>query len=274
MHKCGITGHTGVIGSNFIKKKFGFKFIKFKGDISNKGNVHRWIKTNSFDLIIHFAAIVPIKIVENNYSYANKVNYIGTKNLVDAIINNKRNLKWFFFFLTSHVYNFNKKKKIKENFIKKPFSKYGKTKLKAEKYIKFKLSKYKIPYCIGRIFSFTHPSQHDFYLIPRIFKKIRNSKNREIIFHNMNHYRDFVSVNDICEAINFLWKKRARGVFNVAKGKIVYIKAIAKYLCDKFKKKSIFIDNKKVTYLIADINKINNFGWKAKKNIFQILNEF
>ena len=91
MHKCGITGHTGVIGSNFIKKKFGFRFIKFKGDISNKENVHRWVKKNSFDLIIHFAAIVPIKIVENNYSYANKVNYIGTKNLVDAIIKNKRN---------------------------------------------------------------------------------------------------------------------------------------------------------------------------------------
>ena len=90
----------------------------------------------------------------------------------------------------------------------------------------------------------------------------------------MNHYRDFVSVNDICEAINFLWKKRAQGVFNIAKGKRIYIKTIVKYLCNKFKKKSIFVDNKKSSYLIADINKINSFGWKPKKNIFQILNEF
>ena len=97
MLKCGITGHTGVLGSELIKKKFNFKFSKFKGNICNKKQINQWFKKNKLDLILHIAAVVPTKIVENNFSYANNVNYIGTKYLVDAIVENNLNLKWFFF---------------------------------------------------------------------------------------------------------------------------------------------------------------------------------
>ena len=217
MLKCGITGHSGTLGSQLVKKKFNFKFIIFKDDICRKKKIYQWIKKNKLDLILHIAAIVPTRVVENNFSYANSVNYIGTKNLVDAIVENNLNLKWFFFSSTSHVYRLPKKKiKINEKCKKKAISKYGLTKLKAERYIKKKLSKSKIPYCIGRIFSFTHISQKDSYLIPSIVKKIRKSKKNNIVFNNMNHYRDFVSVADICEAIKLLWIKKSKGEFNIA----------------------------------------------------------
>ena len=93
---CGITGHKGVLGSEFIKC-VPFKFTKFKGDITNKGLVDKWIKSNKFDLIIHFAAIVPTNKVNNNYKKALEVNFNGTKNLIDSIVKNKINLNWFFF---------------------------------------------------------------------------------------------------------------------------------------------------------------------------------
>ena len=274
MLKCGITGHSGTLGSQLIKKKFNFKFIIFKDDICRKKKIYQWIKKNKLDLILHIAAIVPIRVVENNFSYANSVNYIGTKNLVDAIVENNLNLKWFFFSSTSHVYRLPKIKiKINEKCKKKAISKYGLTKLKAERYIKKKLSKSKIPYCIGRIFSFTHINQEDFYLIPSIVKKIRKSKKNNIVFSNMNHYRDFVSVADICEAIKLLWIKKSKGEFNIASGKATYIKNIVKFLCKKYKKKPIFIDNGK-SYMVGDVKKIKKLGWKSKKNIFQILNEY
>ena len=60
---CGITGSTGVIGSKLLKSKK-FRFIKFKGDVADKGQVVKWIKSRKFDLIIHLAAIVPVKKVE------------------------------------------------------------------------------------------------------------------------------------------------------------------------------------------------------------------
>ena len=107
MLKCGITGSSGVLGK-FIRKELNYKFIFFKGRIENKKSVYKWVKSNNFDLIIHLAAIVPTNIVNNNFNKANKINYIGTKNIVNAILKYKPNLKWFFFSSTSHVYKLKK----------------------------------------------------------------------------------------------------------------------------------------------------------------------
>ena len=168
MLKCGITGHSGTLGSQLIKKKFNFKFIIFKDDICRKKKIYQWIKKNKPDLILHIAAIVPTRVVENNFSYANSVNYIGTKNLVDAIVENNLNLKWFFFSSTSHVYRLPKKKiKINEKCKKKAISKYGLTKLKAERYIKKKLSKSKIPLLTSQTNGlFNNTILHSFLLPP------------------------------------------------------------------------------------------------------------
>jgi hypothetical protein len=42
---CGITGHTGVLGSEIIKNNFGVKFIKFKGDLTVKKDVKEMVNT-------------------------------------------------------------------------------------------------------------------------------------------------------------------------------------------------------------------------------------
>ena len=85
----GITGHTGVLGSEFIKYNSSKKFIKFKGNITKKKDVREWISKKNINFLFHFAAVVPTKIVSSNYSYANKVNFIGTKILVDECLKSK-----------------------------------------------------------------------------------------------------------------------------------------------------------------------------------------
>ena len=67
MIRCGITGFDGNLGKTFLKINKTFRFIKFKGDIRNKGQVEKWIKSNEFDLIVHFAALVPISEVNKKY---------------------------------------------------------------------------------------------------------------------------------------------------------------------------------------------------------------
>jgi nucleoside-diphosphate-sugar epimerase len=264
---CGITGHKGVLGSEFLKIA-PFKFIKFKGDITNKKLVNKWVKSNKFDLIIHFAAIVPTNKVNNNYERSLNVNFNGTKNLIDSIVQNQINLSWFFFSSTSHVYPFSKKR-VSEKFFPKPSSKYGYTKLKAENYIKRNLGKNNINYCIGRIFSFTHSKQSLEFLVPSIRNKI--SKIDKIIeLKNLNHYRDFLSVKDISKAICFLWNKKFCGIINIGSGKKVYLKNIAKLL-NKKNKKLIFIDNNQKTNLIANISKIKGIGWKPHDTISKII---
>ena len=267
--KCGITGHTGVLGSELIKKNKKIRFIKFKGDISNKKNIQNWFRNNKFDIIIHLAAIVPTKIVKKNYKLANKINYFGTKLLVDEILK-KQEIQWFFYSSTSHVYKFSKNK-ISENGVLKPISKYGLTKLRGENYIIKKLKK-KVPYCIGRIFSFTNNKQSKDYIIPAIFNKAK-SKKKEIIFKDTNHFRDFLCVKDICNAILILKKNKATGIYNIGSGKKVSLSNIIKIILEKYKKKYIIVNKNIQTCLVANNSKIKKLNWKPTKNIQSIIKE-
>ena len=61
---CGITGHRGALGQEFIKYNKKINFIKFQGDLTKKKQVEKWVQKNSFDVFVHFAAIVPTKFVE------------------------------------------------------------------------------------------------------------------------------------------------------------------------------------------------------------------
>ncbi len=260
---CGITGSNGVLGNRLTKFK-NINFVNFKGDITNKKQVYNWIKKNKFDIFIHLAAIVPVTEVNKNYNYAKKVNFLGTKYILDALIKYQNmNLKWFFFPSTSHVYKFNKRKKIKENGKLNPISKYGKTKLIAEKYINKKSKVIEFNYCIGRIFSFTDKKQKVPFLVPSLRKKISSSK-KKLILDNLNHYRDFISIKDLCRAIVFLSKKKYQGTINLASGKKILIESIASKINKN--KKLIFNKNKKVTYLIANIAKLKKLGFKNKYN--------
>ena len=83
-----------------------------------------------------------------------------------------------FFSSTSHVYKpLNKFKKISEKSKLNPASKYGKTKILAEKLLLKKLKKYPIKVCIGRIFSFTDKNKKSLLLF--LYKeKLNNSKKR------------------------------------------------------------------------------------------------
>ncbi len=164
--KIGITGCSGSLGK-FILKKKGFKFICFKGDIRKKKDIRNWLSKNDLNALIHLAAIVPIKTVNKNKKKALHVNYIGTKNLVDEMLN--YNISWFFFSSTSHVYS-SSSKKILETKKTRPISFYGKTKLLSENYIRTKL-KNKINFCIGRIFSTSNISQKKKLFSSRFVKK-------------------------------------------------------------------------------------------------------
>ena len=55
--KCGITGHTGILGRELLKIKNNIKFIKFKGDITKKNDIKKWLKKNPIDIIIHLDSI-------------------------------------------------------------------------------------------------------------------------------------------------------------------------------------------------------------------------
>ena len=257
----GITGSIGVLGSN-LKKLLKIKSKNiFRGKIENKRDVDRWIKRNKFDAIIHLAAIVPIKIVNKNKQHALRVNYFGCKNLVNAINKSSPKKIWLFYASTSHVYPF-KKTITKENHKTKPLSFYGKTKLLGEKYILNNHNKI-IP-CVGRIFSFTSKKQSKLFIVPAIISKLKMKK-KKIIFNNINHVRDFISIEDICNAVIVLMKKKAKGIFNICSGKKINLKTILYKLNTKYKKEIDLKDNLNQTIIYGSNKKLINKGWKISK---------
>lgn len=270
MLKIGLTGSTGSLGKVILRynKKRGIK--SFRDDITKRKKVFKWIKENDFDVVIHLAAIVPIKKVNKNKTKANNVNLNGTKNIVDACL--ESNVSWMFFSSTSHVYN-SSKNKIAESFPTKPISFYGNTKLQAEKYIIKKFEKNKISYCIGRIFSTTNKDQKKGYLIPDLKNRIKKSK-KKIYLKNLNHFRDFISMINISKIIFSLLDKRFKGIINIASGKSLHLRDIAKIILKKYNKKNYeFIDNKIETSLIGNISKLKkitklNINDPVKRLIF------
>jgi UDP-glucose 4-epimerase len=253
MNIIGLTGSSGSLGKTILKLNKKKKFSCYNNDIVNRNAVFKWIEKNNIKVVIHLAAIVPIKLVNKDKSRARKVNLIGTKNIVDACI--KNNVKWFFFASTSHVYK-QSKKSLNENSPTKPYTFYGKTKLDAENYIIKNLKKKKINYCIGRIFSTANKNQKNNYLVPDLKKRIKRSKNK-ITLKNLNHYRDFISMSDINKIIFYLMKIKFKGIINIASGKKIYLKDLAKIILKKYNKKYYqFIDNKVSTSLIGNIQKL------------------
>ena len=261
MIKCGITGFNGNLGKTFLKINRNLHFIKFKGDIRKKRQVEKWIKSNDFDLLVHFAALVPISVVNKKYKDAINVNYFGTKYLVDSIIKYNKKISWFFFSSTSHVYP-HKNFKIKEKLKVKPSSKYGKTKLLAENYIIRKLSRANIKFCIGRIFSILDNKNKDFFLAS-LLKKINNKK-KLIYLTNFNHRRDFLTTDQISKIISYLWKKKIIGIINIGSGIKTDLRDIATFFAKK-KNKKVFFGHNKTTCLVADISKLKKTGFKVKK---------
>ena len=270
----GITGSTGVLGRKLIIKLKNCNLIIFKGDISIKKNVYNWVNRNNFDAVIHLAAIVSTTKANKEKNKALKVNYFGTKYLIDVLtINQKKNNKkiWFFFASSSHVYNFSEKKK-KEESKTKPLSYYGSLKDKAEKYLLKKNSLVNI--CIGRIFSFTDPKQNKSFFLPSVYDKIINEEN--ILFYKLHkEIRDFISVDDIIRAIVILMKMNYSGTINICNGKAINLfniyKIISKKLGKKVMKKKPY---KNFNTLVGDNSKLKKIRFKANHNINDIIKDY
>ncbi len=264
----GITGCSGSLGKTLLKVGKNNRFVCFSGDIRNFDHVRNWFKRNNLRAVIHLAAIVPIKDVNNNKKKAKDVNFLGTKNIIDNIKRSK--VEWFFFSSTSHVYS-SSYTRISERGKKSPISYYGKTKLLAENYILKQLYRSNVRYCIGRIFSTSNKDQKKNYLVPDLKKRIKKTK-KKIILKNLNHYRDFISMQEISKIILALYKKKYLGIINIGRGHGVHLKDIAKIICKKYKKEFKFEDNKKPTYLISNNLKLKKlFKLNKKTNLAKLI---
>ena len=198
MKKIVITGVNGIIGSElcrrFIDKGYyvigidrteaqqqnngQFEYVKL--DITDQDKVRQFFSDLSFDYLIHCAALVHKNSPDFSFDNFMKINFEGTKNIFDSVVENKSNsgVEGAVFFSTIEVYGGEVRDGVvSEDDECRPITFYGKSKLAAEKYLAELNKEGKLPISILRL---TPVYSKDF---------LRNVKRRVLIGGDKFFYR-------------------------------------------------------------------------------------
>ena len=264
--------------SNIPKKA---KFIKSK--IQNKNIVSSLLKTEKFDVLIHFAAFIDVEESVRKSKMYQQNNYENTVKLINLCM--KYNLKNIIFSSTAAVYGNNKIGIVSEKSKTKPLSPYARSKLKSENYIKATKD---LNYIILRYFNVAGSDvrlrsgniskRKSTHLIKKICENFISNKKIDIYGNDYNTkdgttIRDYIHVADLADAhfksAKFLIKSKKSHIFNCGYGKGYSVLEVIKNfnLINKKKIKYKFAGRREgdIYKLIAKSEKITKIlKWRPK----------
>jgi len=234
-----VTGGLGFIGSNFIlylaKKYPEFKIINVDAEFvgSNKANLvqlknkknYQYVKGNitnqklmdnlvaKADVVFNFAAESHVDRSISNPRVFVDSNVLGAHTVLESVRKYKTKLVHI---STDEVFGSLKKGSADENYAFKPSSPYSSTKAAAELLVRSYWSTYNIDAVITRCTNNFGPRQFPEKLIPKTI--ILAIKNEEIpIFGTGKNIRDWIFVDDHCDAVITIFKKGKSGEsYNIA----------------------------------------------------------
>ncbi len=267
---------------NEIENKENYTF--FKIDINNHEEILKLFNENNITDVIHLAAESHVdRSIESSFEFA-KTNVLGTLSLLEASkkswnLSSKNNI--FYHISTDEVYgslglkgSFNEKTKYDPN------SPYSASKASSDHFVRAYNKTFSLPILISNCSNNYGPFQHNEKLIPNIINSL--IKGEKIpIYGDGKNIRDWLFVNDHCDAIELIFKKGIIGqTYNIGSGYeisnidlaqlIIKIYDNIKLNTSESSKKLIeFVDDRlghDFRYSI-DFSKIkNNLGWKPKTN--------
>jgi len=300
-----VVGGAGYIGSHMIKRfqntdhqievldnlSTGFKEnsqnYKFHMcDLSNKEQVHKILKENKYEMVMHFASSInvgesydhPMKYYENNVT--------NTLNLLECMIDLK--ILNFIFSSTAAVYGEPESIPIKEEQKLSPINPYGKTKSVVESILSDYDKSYGLKYISLRYFNAcgahidgTIGERHnpETHLIPLILQTASGRRNNFKIYgddyktKDGTCIRDYIHVMDIAEAhllsLEKLIQTQSSDIYNIGNKQGYSVREIIDVVEKVTQIKiSYEISEKRKgdpAELIADNSKISEkLNWKAK----------
>ena len=262
----GVTGEKGTLGRIACQKlsQKGIKVHPFGGDVCSDHDIDSWFKAEEMDAIIHFAAIVPTRDVEDNPTLANEVNVEATRKIIEKLIKNQKK-PWFFYASSSHVYA-SSSSPIKESDPTIPMNLYGQTKLAAEHELMRLEKKFIGTICIGRIFSFYHETQDSNFLYPSIKKRLLNhDPNLPFELFGADNERDFLNAEEVVNKIMNLFDFRVQGTINIGSGKSTRVEDFVREVFNIPTLKIKNINEGERNMLVADITKYEQIIAKELK---------
>lgn len=250
-----LTGSTGVLGSHVLNclEAEGHSVTRFKGNLLDQANILDQLEERTFDLVAHFAAMVPVKDVEAAPAQAYAVNVSGTINLLNALLDRKAS-SHFFYASSSHVYT-PKDTPILESDPVGASSLYGRTKLHAEQIAGDICQSAGLRFTAARIFSFYDERQSPPFLYPSIKARLASEDlTQPFELFGAQSTRDICSAQEIGQKCAHLIQKEAQGIFNIGTGSGTQIQD---FVQDLSPVELNIIAKGEPNHLIADISKYN-----------------
>jgi nucleoside-diphosphate-sugar epimerase len=257
----GLSGHRGVLGSILQARlqQQGITVHAYPGNINDQAALGSWFAAHHFSHFFHFAALVPVALVEKDPMSAYQTNVIGTFNICQQLQLTQHGC-WLFHCSSSHVYKPTPTAAcLDENAPLQPQTFYGVTKLAAERVVADLLDKLVLPYCIGRVFSFSHASQAEPYLVPTLRRRIGElADGATLQVVNPSAVRDIQDADTVVDCILQLAQRGTRGTFNIGTGVGLSVREIAFAVARQLGKSLRIdgVDRDAAACLIADTHRL------------------
>ncbi len=300
-----ITGGLGYVGgrvANFLKEKephthiflttrninrklpkWTEKFTILEMNILDESSIANCLKGKDIDIIIHLAALNEIDSMKNP-KLALEVNTKGTYRLLDLA--NKKGIKNFIYFSTSHVYGEVLKSIITEETPTKPFHPYAVTHRAAEDFVNYFKHYCGMKTLIFRLSNgYGYPMHKEVNRWTLVFNDLCKqvvTGGKILLKSSGKQYRDFISLHDVARAVHHFvviipdrWRD---GLYNLGGNCSMSVLEVAQKISDiyrlKYKKEikiktkqndSNLIVSKPVKY---DIEKLIGTGFTLKGDMF------
>lgn len=209
---------------NFLTE-MGAKIVK--GDITNIEDLENVI--DKHDTVIHLAAQISVLKSITDPDETFRVNVEGTNNVLTKC--EKNSVKKIVFASSAAVYGDSSSNiQLTEKSQMNPISPYGESKMKMEQNI-VKFTNNKMDYVILRFFNIYGIGQSPEYagVITKFLKNIINEESLQI-FGDGLQTRDFVAIHDVIQSIYNALMYKQSGIFNIASGKKITIRDLAKQM--------------------------------------------
>ncbi|RUR20246.1 dTDP-glucose 4,6-dehydratase [Legionella sp. km535] len=316
-----VTGAAGFIGSNFVRYMFAHhpeirivsldkltyagnldnlsaveqekNHIFVQGDITDKDLVLNLLRQHQIDTIVHFAAESHVDNSIHNPKLFLETNIIGTFTLLEAARNywldenrwDKTQCR-FHHVSTDEVYGSLEEYEpaFTEQHMYQPNSPYSASKAGSDHIVRAYFHTYGLPVTTSNCSNNYGPNQHKEKLIPKVIQACLN-QHPITVYGNGKNIRDWLYVEDHCEAINVIIQKGTLGeVYNIGGKNELDNLSLIRTIChlmddikptsDSYESLIVFVDDRKghdKRYAI-DNNKIQTqLGWTPQGNFIEKL---
>ena len=260
--------------SLFDLPKTHVKFEFIEGDITDAGKVAEVVK--GIDVVLHFAAITDAREAMKIPEETEKINFIGTKNVLDASINS--GVKKFLFPSTTSVYG-DAEGNVDENYLDcHPEGPYAINKLKAEKLVLSSNGKNGIQTFVlrkGTIFGTSmgmrfHTAINKFAWLAALDKPLT------VWDTAIDQKRPYLSLNDAIRAYEFVEKNGKPGeLYNVLNKNYTVREVVEtiKKIKNDVKVEIVKSPMSVATSFEVSCEKIKNLGFELKDNLENCIKE-